>query len=106
VAAGERLYVVGIEPDTNRVVLGKAPELPRNEMVMSNPNFISLERLHARMAVRVKIRYRSALVAAVIEPLPDNKVRVVFEHPVPGVCPGQAAVFYDNEVVVGGGTID
>jgi len=106
VAAGERLYVVKLEPGTNRVVLGKAPELTCNETVVSNPNFIARDGLHSRTAVTVKIRYRSAFVAAVIEPLPDNKVRVVFEHPVPGVCPGQAAVFYDNEVVVGGGTID
>ncbi len=106
VAAGERLYVVGIEPDTNRVVLGKARELTCNEMVVSNSNFIARDGLHSRMAVTVKIRYRSAFVAAVIKPLPDDKVSVVFEHPVPGVCPGQAAVFYDNAVVVGGGTID
>jgi tRNA-uridine 2-sulfurtransferase len=105
VAAGERLYVIRIEPDSKRVVLGKASDLKVNEMVVSNPNFISLDVLHADMAVTVKIRSRAAVVAGVIKPLPDNKVRVVFEHPVPGVCPGQAAVFYDNDVVVGGGTI-
>jgi tRNA-specific 2-thiouridylase len=105
VAAGERFYVVGIQPETNRVVLGKAAELHVNEMVVSNPNFVAVDGLHAPMAVRVKIRYRSAFVPAMIEPLADGKVRVVFGHPVPGVCPGQAAVFYDNDVIVGGGTI-
>jgi tRNA-specific 2-thiouridylase len=106
VAAGERLYVVRIEPETNRVVLGKAADLEVREMVVSNPNFISCAGLSSRMAVTVKIRYRSAFVPAEIEPLAHGKVRVVFGHPVPGVCPGQAVVFYEGDVVVGGGIID
>lgn len=106
VAAGERLYVVRIEPDANRVVLGKLSELKTGGMVVSNPNFTSLGTLRSRMAVTVKVRYRSPYVPAVIEPLLEDRIHVIFEHPVSGVCPGQAAVFYEGDTVVGGGTID
>ncbi len=106
VAAGERLYVVGIEPDTNRIVLGKLPELQTREVTVSNMNFILFDSLSVRKKVTVKIRYRSPFVPATIEPSGRNAVRVVFEKPVKGACPGQAAVFYEGDAVVGGGTIE
>jgi len=106
VAAGERLYVVRVEPETNRVVLGKLRDLETSEMIVSDPNFIAVDELRVPMNVTVKIRYRSPYVPAVIDPLGAGKVRAVFDKPVPGVCPGQAAVFYDGDVVVGGGTIE
>jgi len=105
VAAGERLYVLRVEPETNRVVLGKLRELETPEMIVSNPNFIAVKELRERMPVTVKIRYRSPFVLAVIEPVGSSTVRVVFSNPVPGVCPGQAAVFYEGDAVVGGGMI-
>jgi tRNA-specific 2-thiouridylase len=104
VAAGERLYVIRIEPDTDRVALGKASELQTREMTVSDPNFILVDTLGERKTVTVKIRYRSPFVPAVIEPR-DKTVLVTFERPVSGVCPGQAAVFYEGDMVVGGGTI-
>jgi tRNA-uridine 2-sulfurtransferase len=106
VAAGERLYVVRVEPETNRVVLGKLSELQTSEMSVSDLNFIDIDQLLTRMNVAVKIRYRSPFAPAVIEPAASDRVHVVFDNPVPGVCPGQAAVFYDGDVVVGGGIIE
>ena len=106
VAAGERLYVVRVEPETSRVVLGKLRELETSEMAVSKPNFIAIDELRGSKNVTVKIRYRSPFVPAVIEPLGSDQVRVVFDKPVPGVCPGQAAVFYNGDVVVGGGIIE
>jgi tRNA-specific 2-thiouridylase len=105
IAAGERLYVVRIEPDTNRVVLGKLSELQTSEMLVGNLNWILMDELSAPIDATVKIRYRSAFVPAMITPLADQRVQVTFEKPVPGVCPGQAAVFYDGDIVVGGGII-
>jgi tRNA-uridine 2-sulfurtransferase len=105
IAAGQRLYVVRIDPVSNRVVLGKFSELHASGMVVSDLNFSSGEEPRSPLPVGVKIRYRSSFVPAVMEPLVGGKVRVVFERPVPGVCPGQAAVFYDGDVVVGGGRI-
>jgi len=105
IAAGQRLYVIRIDPALNRVVLGTFSELHTGSMAVSDLNFISGDELQSPLHVTVKIRYRSSFVPAVMEPLAAGKVRVVFERPVPGVCPGQAAVFYDGDVVVGGGII-
>jgi len=106
VAAGERLYVVRIDPDTNRVVLGKPTELQIREMMVSDLNLIDSDELRTLRRVTVKIRYRSPTVQAEIGLVAPDTARVMFEHPVKGVCPGQAAVFYDNDTVVGGGIID
>lgn len=106
IAAGERLYVVKIEPDTDRVVLGRLTDLQTRRMLVSNPNFISVDELSSSRKVDVKIRYRSPYVPATIESVGEKMVSVSFEQPVKGVCPGQAAVFYDGDVVVGGGTIE
>ena len=105
VAAGERLYVVRVESDTNRVVLGKLSELQTNGMKVRDLNFINNDARSFPRNVHVKIRYRSPLVPARLESPVNDQVRVAFTHPVTGVCPGQAAVFYDDDVVVGGGTI-
>jgi len=105
VSAGERLYVVRIEPETNRVVLGKKSDLEAGEMSISAPNFIQIDRLRAPMQVTAKVRYRSPFVQARIEPAGTDGIRVLFAHPVAGICPGQAAVFYDGDTVVGGGAI-
>jgi tRNA-specific 2-thiouridylase len=105
-AAGERLYVVRIEPDTHRVVLGAKTEFRTRIMEVSNAHFIPFDRLHGGMDVLVKIRYRSPAVPAAIQPLPAGRVGVVFQQPVPGICPGQAAVFYEKDEVLGGGIIE
>jgi tRNA-uridine 2-sulfurtransferase len=105
IAAGERLYVVRLEPETNRVVLGKLSELQTREMIVGNLNWTVMDELSDPLDTTVKIRYRSPFAPAMIMPLADHIVRVTFEKPVPGVCPGQAAVFYDGDVVVGGGII-
>jgi len=106
VAAGERLYVIRTEPDTNRVVLGKLSELHLGRMTVSDSHFIPFNELRSRMNVTVRIRYRSSHVPAVIEPLNDGRIQVIFERAVSGICSGQAAVFYDGDLVVGGGVIE
>lgn len=105
VAAGERLYVVRIEPDTNRVVLGKLSALQTDGMVVTDLNFINNDERPFPWNVMVKIRYRSPFVPARLESLVNDQVRVIFAHPVTGVCPGQAAVFYNDDIVIGGGAI-
>ena len=105
VAAGERLYVVRIEPKTNRIVLGSVSELQTSTMTVTDLNFILVNELHGHMQVTAKIRYRSPFVPATIEPSGSGSLRVEFLQPVKGVCPGQAAVFYEGDAVVGGGII-
>jgi tRNA-specific 2-thiouridylase len=106
VAAGERLYVVRIDVSTNRVVLGKLSDLQTSTMAVSNPHFISGDVPRFPFPVMVKIRYRSPCIPAVLEPLTADSIRVVFKHPVSGVCPGQAAVFFEQDRVLGGGVIE
>jgi tRNA-uridine 2-sulfurtransferase len=105
VAAAERLYVVRIDQDRNRVVLGRSVDLQTKEMMVSNTSFILPDDLRLPMKVTVKIRYRSPVIPATIESADFEKVKVVFTQPARGVCPGQAAVFYEAETVVGGGAI-
>jgi len=106
VAAGVRFYVVRIEPKTNRVVVGNLSELHTAKMTVSSLNFILFDQLSTPMNVTVKIRYRSPFVPAAIEPVGADRILVLFDKTVTGVCPGQAAVFYDGDVVVGGGIIE
>jgi tRNA-specific 2-thiouridylase len=106
VAAGERLYVLRTEPESRRVVLGRPSQLQTSEMVVSHPHFIPFDALHAPINAAVKVRYRSPFVPAVIGPSAGERIRVVFDHPVAGACPGQAAVFYQEDAVVGGGIIE
>jgi tRNA-specific 2-thiouridylase len=106
IAAGERLYVVRIESGRNRVVLGTPTELEVREAMVSDVNVFDGSELRAQRTGMVKIRYRSAPVLAKIELVAAGRARVVFDQPVKGVCPGQAAVFYDNDEVVGGGIIE
>jgi len=106
VAAGERLYVAKIEPGKDRVVLGKAADLQNQELSVSEPNFIAGETFSSPLAVEVKIRYRSRFEPAVIEPAGSGRVHVRFKRPIAGISPGQAAVFYDADTVIGGGVIE
>jgi tRNA-specific 2-thiouridylase len=105
VAAGGRLYVVRIDPGRNRVVLGQLADLETDRCRVSDALFIPFDRLVGPMTVGVKVRYRAATVPATIEPGEDGSVTVRFARPVRGVTPGQAAVFYEGDRVIGGGTI-
>ncbi len=105
VAAGERLYVIRVDPGANQVVLGKQTDLATRELLVSDSNFNGVDRLTEPVPVAVKIRYRSPFAPATIEQAQAGATRVRFDRPVSGVCPGQAAVFYRNETVVGGGVI-
>lgn len=106
VAAGERLYVIRVEPDTNRVVLGKRDALGTRELVVSRPTLSAVDSLTEPLSVTVKIRYRAPFASATISLLRPDRIRVRFDNPVAGVSPGQAAVFYDGDTVLGGGIIE
>jgi tRNA-specific 2-thiouridylase len=105
IAAGGRLYVVRIDSATNRVVLGQKKDLEMREMHLSQVHYSAGRIPSSPFEATVKVRYRSAPVPATVHPLPDDRVRVVLGLPASGVTPGQAAVFYDNDTVLGGGII-
>jgi tRNA-uridine 2-sulfurtransferase len=105
VAGGSRLYVVRIEPQHNRVVLGTKEDLHVSAITVGGLRPGPFASLAAPRRVEAKIRYRSPLSPALIEPVGPDQVRVRFDRPVSGVSPGQACVFYEGDTVLGGGVI-
>lgn len=102
---GEPRYVTKKNASDNTVVLGKHEELFSSELIAGDLNWIKIESLENPMRVKIKTRYKQPETDAVIYPLENGDVRAVFDIPQRAVSPGQAAVFYDGEYVVGGGTI-
>ena len=99
------LYVISKDIEKNIVYLGPQEALFANTLIAENCNLISVAELNGPLRVTAKPRYRAADVPAVIEPLGEERIRVTFEEPQRALTPGQAVVFYQGEVVVGGGTI-
>lgn len=104
-AFGEPMYVTAIRPAENQVVLGPEGSQYRSSLVAEDVNWIAIEHLSAPMEVTAKVRYQAQPAKAVLTPLPDGRVQVDFAQPQRSVTPGQAVVFYDGDLVVGGGTI-
>lgn len=105
ISVGAPAYVLRKELDTGNVVLGGNDALFAFELTAERCNWISIPELTAPMTVTAKTRYSQRECAAVISPLPGGRVRAEFEEAQRAITPGQAVVFYDGEVVVGGGII-
>jgi len=106
IAASEPLYVVKIDVPRNQLVVGGKDELYENEFMASRVNWVSIPPPEAPLRANVRIRYRASEAPATIHPIEGHRVRVEFDTPQPAITPGQAAVFYDDDVVVGGGWIE
>ncbi len=106
IAAPEPLYVVRLDMVMNRVIVGDRTSGSRAECLVNRVNWVSIAKPATPIKVEVQIRYRSSGVTASVIPLEDGKVRLVFDEPQFGVTPGQAAVFYDQDVLLGGGIIE
>jgi len=106
VATGSPLYVIQIKNDTRQVVVGKDEELYSRTLRARRVNLISTADLREPMRVAVKIRHRHQPAPATIEAAGPDEVLVAFDEPQRALTPGQAAVFYDGDIVVGGGWIE
>jgi len=104
-ASKDPLYVIEIDAEKNMVVLGRADEGYSKEMIVGDLNLISGDMISEPEQCMVKIRYGAEEVRAALYPMYDNKLKVVFDIPQRAVTPGQAAVFYQDDIVLGGGTI-
>ncbi|MGA9565950.1 MAG: tRNA 2-thiouridine(34) synthase MnmA [Candidatus Korobacteraceae bacterium] len=105
VAIGAPLYVLEIRGDRRQVVVGQADELLSRTLRAKRLNWIAIDDLRAPMRVSVKIRHRHEAAPALIENAGTDEVLVTFDSPQRAITPGQAAVFYDGNRVVGGGWI-
>ena len=100
------LYVINIDEKRNALTVGEEKDLYREEFVAGDINWIAIEKLESPMDVSVKIRYKSEETEAQIIPIDENKIRVRFKTPQRAVTPGQVSVFYQQDIVVGGGIIE
>lgn len=105
VATGTPLYVLQIKGDARQVVVGEQENLYSRTLLAKRTNLTSIEDVREPMRVSVKIRHRHEPAAATIEKTSANEILVTFDEPQRAITPGQAAVFYDGDVVVGGGWI-
>jgi len=104
-ATGSPLYVIQIKGDARQVVVGPQEELYHRTLRTRRINLIAVEDLLQPTRATVKIRHRHEGAAALIERTGDDEILVTFDEPQRAITPGQAAVFYDDDVVVGGGWI-
>lgn len=104
VSTGERSFVLDVDPEANRIVVGPGELLARRGLMAESVRWV-VEAPSGPVEAEVKIRYNGEAVPAIAEPLPGCQARVTFRHPQRAIAPGQSAVFYAGDEVLGGGTI-
>lgn len=104
VAFGKPMFVVKILPETNTVVLGDAHELEAQEMMVKGINYIKYSSIEDGTSAITKIRYKDAGAISTLSNI-DQGINVHFDHAVHSIAPGQSAVFYEGDDVLGGGII-
>ena len=105
IATGRRLYVQEVQPETNTVVLGPEESLRRSQCDVADLNLFDSSLLRGATDVTVKVRYATLAVPATIQSRSDTTLRILFHEPQRALSPGQSAVFYRNDRVLGGGII-
>ncbi|MBS1935901.1 MAG: tRNA 2-thiouridine(34) synthase MnmA, partial [Bacteroidetes bacterium] len=101
---GKPVYVTGIDPDTNTVVLGDESDLEQSEMVVTKLNLMKYDTITPGMEAVTKIRYKDKGSLSNLYPL-NNTISVRFYENAKSIAPGQSAVFYEGDDVIGGGII-
>ena len=107
IAVGRPVYVTEIQAADRKVVVGPKQSLMREDCRIRDPNWIRFDALREPVRAQAKIRYRAPLAWAEVRPVAGTRdhAEVVFDEPQCAVTPGQAAVFYDGDYVLGGGWI-
>ena len=106
IAAAQPLYVIGIDAVTNKVIVGDRTSATQPECNVGRVNWVAITEPSAPIYTQVQVRYRSNPVAATVIPIENSRVKLVFDEPQFSITPGQAAVWYDGDVVLGGGIIE
>lgn len=105
IALGKPAYVTAIDPDTNTVTLGDEDDLARNEMLVTKMNWIKYPGITDGMEAFAKIRYKDKGALCNLYVTPNGGIKARFYEHVKSIAPGQSAVFYDGDEVIGGGVI-
>jgi tRNA-uridine 2-sulfurtransferase len=110
IAAAQPLYVIGLDPVMNRVIVGDRESAGQSECTVTRVNWVSINEPAQPIAATVQIRYRSEPVAVSVIPLDTapqhgTRIKLLFDEPQFGITPGQAAVWYDGDTLLGGGII-
>ncbi len=105
IAAAEPLYVLRKDRSTNTLVVGPLDELGQTELTAANLNWVAGVPPAAPLRLQVKIRYKAAPAWGILTLLPGNQAHIRFDQKMRDITPGQAAVFYDGDIVLGGGII-
>ena len=106
ISAPHPLYVVAIDPGRNQVIVGDRASVHHSECTVQRVNWVSVALPSAPIRAEVQVRYRTRPVPVGIVPLEGDRVKLVFDEPQFGITPGQAAVWYDGEMLLGGGIIE
>ncbi|MDD5625428.1 MAG: tRNA 2-thiouridine(34) synthase MnmA [Candidatus Cloacimonetes bacterium] len=102
----EPYYVVGIDAEHNRLIIGPLMELYRDSLMARDINWVSIYGLKEEIRAETKIRLAHNAALGTLKPLSDNRVEVLFDEPQLSVTPGQFAVFYQSDLLLGGGVIE
>lgn len=106
IASPQPLYVLQKDTTTNTLVVGAKAELGQTALIAHQVSYVSGYPPAEPIRVQGKIRYKSREMEATLTPLPNQRAKLVFDEPMRDVTPGQAVVFYQGEVALGGGTIE
>jgi len=105
IASAHPLYVLEIDRTRHALIVGSKAALFRSELLAEQVHYVAAEPAETPASITAKIRYKAPEAPAALFPLPGGKARVVFTAPQPAITPGQGVVFYQGEVVLGGGII-
>jgi len=105
IASSNPLYVVEIKKEKNQIIVGAKSDLYKIKLVAADLNWIAYDKPAADFRADVRIRYQHTEAPATVTLLDDGKVEVIFDEPQMAITPGQSVVFYDNDIVIGGGII-
>ncbi len=106
ISSNKPLYVLDIDIERNEVVIGEDTETFSDRLIAGDLNWISIDKLKDELNIKAKIRYGSKEAPAKITPIDNNKVEVIFNSPQRAITRGQSVVFYNKDIVVGGGVIE
>lgn len=105
IALGEPMYVVNIDAKTNTITLGKREKLNKNGLFVTDINMMKYHNIDNPLSVNTMVRYKSSGIKSVVSQVSTTKLEIGFEANIQGIAPGQSAVFYEGNDVVGGGII-